>query len=112
MELPSTNNTELAPENVNSIKTLKQAKKPCNHSMATRFFCIATSQAAAELARADIWRPHTIPEFIIKNSGDCPGGTLVYFSFCAAFFIPKYMRLPIATPVVFKSKSSTSLQRS
>ncbi len=33
-------------------------------------FCIATSHATAVLAQADIWRPHTIPEFIIKNSGD------------------------------------------
>ena len=36
-------------------------------------FCMATSQAAFELAQKDIWRPHTIPKFIIKNFGDCFG---------------------------------------
>ncbi len=54
-----------------SLTALRNNKRLCGGGyVATAIFFIATSQAAAELARADIWRPHTIPEFIIKNSGD------------------------------------------
>ena len=70
-------------------------------------FCIATSQAAAELARADIWRPHTIPEFIIKNSGDCV--SLAFKELAGTFGCHIRINTEITTKLRGKQKKSAEL---
>ena len=60
--------------NIQHIKQRRFRRNP------KALFCMVTSQAAAVLAQADIWRPRTISDCIIKQFDDSftilqkPGG--------------------------------------